>query len=1337
MATGGDGALRSPVLAAAAADNDTDSLQVNPGSPRSPPPLNGEHHGTSPQPPSPPSHSSGTDETDLKADVVHDQASADEAATTRFTIDPAGDLTFDETTVDVVTVPCPGGHPLRSWNRDGLMSRYFGAPSMRDAEVKDDAERPSPSWVRQGIRREADRARILLYEHPEAVEGTTLSSLADALLEELQALRVAEGQERPLVFIGHSIGGLVVKMALTKASRVAGYDNIVRECYGVAFFGTPHQGSSYLAMPSLAPSIQSLMQLSSPLPASITGDLRVGNSLLLHVDEDFKSVSNDVRVWTFYETIDSRLSGGGNGGPAAPESRDVYFTAPLTSIKSAILGMRLERIFPMQSDHANIASFGRNNAQTLRMFLKQLAAQIQRADMSLRDADGDGHWTLGLQQKVNVEVHGFFDDHPGDGSIVRAWSTRLPLKEFLIKGPDECLSERLNEVEGAPEETRFLRARGRTALIERDTHGEAGGSVFTAPAPLTIKNALGIQDGQMQDRQAAVQQTVTPGSPIIRPADHPQDRNRSAPVTAPRGPTTPPSRAVSPPTRQSSPLARPSPLMRAAFEQDLAIDRLSPPLRPRAGRSISRSFSLGSDRSPVEYRDFPPFSQRSPSTFNEALGSDAGADDVDASPRLPEAVVAMPSEARKGKQRTGETAVVDGAPVAFVKPDARTRRFVWVHVPFNNPTWVKNVLQTLEVCYKKDLSTLYSHDFWATRHTLSPRRSLTSPAMSAASVGEAMYTCLFLPYLHFDSYKRLIRRRDLIIKRQSCGRARPVPEFVAKSDSLELQVVWEFLGHDPPINCRRTLDQYGYPSLQDTRSRDDDQMLYKLTKERGCFLSEQGRDMYSQGSSTNTGSQKDGRVSSSASLSWRQRLMGRIGGDDSEDTPEEETVLNGNVLMVDQLWLWVINSHTVLSFFPKRESDAIEGPLYRQADLRDSIFNEVNVDLTRQCENALDLAALAALHAVSVLLDRSSHPDLEVFRIFEEAISVLTEKLTSSLKEFRTVGFRDKALDYEPIENKARSIRARHKEEGLRAEEENRDNTSAVLELRDVEDELQTLLHLFERQSKVIASMSTIYARPELRDLTTGGRVFLVEALKRLREYAHQAEEMIQRVRATRDDYDKLLQMAQRQAQVDEVRLSRLHADLASAQSRSVMIFTTFTVIFLPLSFFTGLFGMNTREWGGGNNVDLQTIGTIALPTSFLLVVGSMAIAFSTTVRTFLRWLGRGYGRAMRWVYLTLWRPVLVRLLHLLRLRGRRRAAEDREAARRRMALEREVSDFWERHRLEREKGYHIPEVNRKKAAAVASGGSGSGSGSANGTFGVRMRGAGTRGAGTRAKKDR
>lgn len=183
-----------------------------------------------------------------------------------------------------------------------------------------------------------------------------------------------------------------------------------------------------------------------------------------------------------------------------------------------------------------------------------------------------------------------------------------------------------------------------------------------------------------------------------------------------------------------------------------------------------------------------------------------------------------------------------------------------------------------------------------------------------------MSICLFLPYLHFDSYKRLIRRRELISKRLAHGRARPIPESVAKSDSLELQVIWEFLGHDPPINCRRTLDQFGYPSLRDTRSRDDDQMLYKLTKERyrdpseyqGLF-NQSTSDVGSGGSSNKSGSGSgsgSGARSGASHASWREKLT-----KEAEENGEEETekdVLNGNVLMVDQLWLWTISTRELM-----------------------------------------------------------------------------------------------------------------------------------------------------------------------------------------------------------------------------------------------------------------------------------------------------------------------------------------------------------------------------------------------------------------------------------------
>ena len=95
-----------------------------------------------------------------------------------------------------------------------------------------------------------------------------------------------------------------------------------------------------------------------------------------------------------------------------------------------------------------------------------------------------------------------------------------------------------------------------------------------------------------------------------------------------------------------------------------------------------------------------------------------------------------------------------------------------------------------------------------------------------------------------------------------------------------------------------------------------------------------------------------------------------------------------------------------------------------------------------------------------------------------------------------------------------------------------------------------------------------------------------------------------------------MLEMVQRQAQVDEVRWSRLQAELASSQNLSVMIFTTFTVIFLPLTFFTGLFGMNTIEWQEEDIPSLGQIGAISLPTSALLIILSLVAAFSWRVQS-------------------------------------------------------------------------------------------------------------------------
>lgn len=99
--------------------------------------------------------------------------------------------------------------------------------------------------------------------------------------------------------------------------------------------------------------------------------------------------------------------------------------------------------------------------------------------------------------------------------------------------------------------------------------------------------------------------------------------------------------------------------------------------------------------------------------------------------------------------------------------------------------------------------------------------------------------------------------------------------------------------------------------------------------------------------------------------------------------------MDGKVLMVDQLWLWIVDQRTVITFFPRQEATTSESKLYEQANLHNSIYNELNGDLARRFETASDLAALIVLHSATILLDRTLHHDLQVLRIFEESISIL------------------------------------------------------------------------------------------------------------------------------------------------------------------------------------------------------------------------------------------------------------------------------------------------------------------------------------------------------------
>lgn len=226
------------------------------------------------------------------------------------------------------------------------------------------------------------------------------------------------------------------------------------------------------------------------------------------------------------------------------------------------------------------------------------------------------------------------------------------------------------------------------------------------------------------------------------------------------------------------------------------------------------------------------------------------------------------------------------------------------------------------------------------------------------------------------------------------------------------------------------------------------------------------------------------------------------------------------------------------------------------------------------------------------------------------SLTYQTESVTKSFKRFRNRGFTNGPADYHRNTEGTLMTAAQRDHHDRQVARRNRDDLSVLLELRDIEDELSTILRLFDQQDTVITSMKKYF------DQDGCGKTFLDVAQVSIDEYRTQIGEMKENSHLAQKAVETLLDLKQKQANVDEMKLARWQAEATQNQSRSVMVFTIFTVIFLPLSFFTSLFGINAREWSGVNeNLPLSEMFEIGAPTSFAIIAIALLLGFSEKLR--------------------------------------------------------------------------------------------------------------------------
>lgn len=265
------------------------------------------------------------------------------------------------------------------------------------------ADQSGEPWPKLLLAPLIPEARILTFGYDASVigfwrgiSGNSIAEHSDNLLSALSCFR-SEAEFRPIIFVAHSLGGLVVKDALL-SSRTSPEPHLRRilDCaQAILFLGTPHYGAD------LAGIGQRLVGLAGLAAAAAAAAVQTNQKIVGVLQRDSEVLSRIQKG--FQELLRSQHQGGGSGSGSARRPLDItccYEELPLMGVgeivpsESAIL-----HGYPaigIHADHRGMARFASADDPgfvsvlgELRRWISQIA--VAYAEEGYDDDNYDGH----------------------------------------------------------------------------------------------------------------------------------------------------------------------------------------------------------------------------------------------------------------------------------------------------------------------------------------------------------------------------------------------------------------------------------------------------------------------------------------------------------------------------------------------------------------------------------------------------------------------------------------------------------------------------------------------------------------------------------------------------------------------------------------------------------------------------------------------------------------------------------------------------------------------------------------------------------------------------------
>ncbi len=175
----------------------------------------------------------------------------------------------------------------------------------------------------------------------------------------------------PIIFVAHSMGGLVVKKAYILGQHDLHYKDIVNSMTSIVFLSTPHRGTN------LAETLNRVLSacVFTLSPKQYVSELKSNSLTLQEINEQFRNLAKNLNIVSFYETLQTTV------GPSK---------TMILQKDSSSLGYPDEISEPLNADHHDVCKFTSPedpNYISVRDILQHLVARARTVIPPVADTD--------------------------------------------------------------------------------------------------------------------------------------------------------------------------------------------------------------------------------------------------------------------------------------------------------------------------------------------------------------------------------------------------------------------------------------------------------------------------------------------------------------------------------------------------------------------------------------------------------------------------------------------------------------------------------------------------------------------------------------------------------------------------------------------------------------------------------------------------------------------------------------------------------------------------------------------------------------------------------------